>query len=145
MPPRETSSSAATRRRELDELRTIQLLEETVGPKGLRQLRRAMKDEAGRRVLETVARQGVDDLRDLDEVLHEWARVVGEDGPPEAPVGHEALPTEEVLRSVVELKESEAQMFRRSAETAPTDRIRTRLLNLAARQEAAAEKLKSLL
>lgn len=140
--PRE--SLTAPKRSDIDELKTIQMLEETIGPKTLRQLRFAFSDEASRRILESVARGASDDLRELDDLVLEWARV---EGTPHAspPIHEEGLDRAEILSSIVELKESEAKMMRRAAEDAPSERLRERLLHLAARQEGAAEKLKSLL
>lgn len=127
----------------LPELETIQLLEETVGPKSLRNLRNAFTDETDRRLVESLARHHAEDLRELEDVLSAWRRAAGGAAPEprrEAP----APERDEILRSLVELKESEASILRRAAADAPADSLRERLLALAARAEGAAEKLKSL-
>lgn len=128
----------------LGELETIQLLEETVGPRSLRDLRAAFDDESERRIVESLARGAADDLRELDEVLHAWRRHAGTPQPAprrETPV----VDRSEILASLIELKESEASILRRAAEDAPAPALRDRLLALAARAESAGEKLKSLL
>lgn len=141
---RESLSPAAHKARELDELKTIQLLEETIGPKSLRQLRHTWDEEEARRILDEVARTSATDLHEIDDVVHEWTRAVGEPVP--RPITHEEhLDRSEILSSIVELKESEAQMMRRAAASAPDDGIRSRLLTLAARQESMAEKLRSIM
>jgi hypothetical protein len=140
MPPHETT---ITRESPLDQLRTIQLLEESLGPKSLRQLRSVLPDEASQRALEEVSRDSVDALRGLDDIIHEWTR--HETGEKVRPAPTPALDYEEVLQSVIELKDSEAQMLKRAAETAPTDALAARLRELSGSAEDAAERLRGIL
>lgn len=141
MPSRE---AVLARHGPLDELRTIQVLEESLGPKSIRRLRRYLEDRGQREVLDDVARDASATLRELDDVIHEWTSV-GE-RPEEAVVTpEETLDVQDVLSSVIELKESEAQLFRRAAEDAPSEELRARLVKLASQAEEMAERLQSLL
>lgn len=141
MPGRETLVS---RHSALDELKTIHMLEESIGPKSLRQLRRMVDDQEAKDLLEAVARDAGTTLRELDDVIHEWtAHAQPEKAQPA--LAPEELDLEEVLSSVIELKENESSLFRRAAEDAPTDEVRERLTKLASTAHETAERLKSLL
>lgn len=134
--PREATLPRTDR---LDELKTIQLLEESVGPRSLRDLRTIVPGEDRQRVLSEVARDASDVLRQLDDLIHDWTLHTT---PPERREKvTPGLDREEILSSVIELKESEAQILRRAAETAPTDEIRERLNGLADRTETLASRL----
>lgn len=131
--------------RALNELRTIQYLEETVGPAGLRRLADALPDDAQREVVQNIRRRAASASFELENILEEWNHHLS--GKPRRPTPHPVggLDTAEILESFIEVKRSSAELLRRSAKEAPTERLRERLLDLAAEEENAAAKLEGLL
>lgn len=124
--------------RTLNELRTIQYLEETVGPTGLRRLADALHDEEHRAAVQELRRRAASASLELESIIEDWSHaVVGKPRKPRAqqPGG---LDTAEIVESFVEVKRSSAELLRRAARDAPNDRLRDRLLRLAAEEEEAA-------
>lgn len=134
--PLETVMSGTTALRTadpVDGLRTVHLIEDAIVQRGLRQLRGLLRDAEGRRLLDEMTVGAVASLHELDEIIGEWG------GRPEslfAPVADRA----ELLRSFVDLKESEALVLRRAAREAPAA-LRGRLERLADQAEDHARRL----
>ena len=112
--------------RTLNELRTIQYLEETVGPAGLR--RRA----AGASL-------------ELESIIEDWSVILSNKPRKPKPTQPGGLDTAEIVESFVEVKRSSAELLRRAAREAPSDRLRERLLALASEEDEAATTLSRLL
>ena len=131
--------------RTLNELRTIQYLEETVGPAGLRRLADALGDEDQRTAVHELRRRAASASLELEAIIEDWSHAV--QGKPRktkaaAPGG---LDTSEIVESFVEVKRASAELLRRAARDAPSDRLRERLLLLAQEEEEAALKLQRIL
>lgn len=125
----------------LDGLRTVHLIEDAIVQRGLRQLRGLLKDADGRRLLDELALSAVGSLNDLDDIVAGWSEE--RDGAPQRPLAPDASDRAEILRSFVDLKESEAMVLRKAARDAP-ERFRARLEELAAQAEDQARRLKEL-
>lgn len=138
------NESAMHRERVLEQLRTIQLLEESLGPKGLLKLRGIARDADGLDLVDHLMARSQATLNELTEVIEEWGTAAN----PRLPVREareERLDREEILQSYIELKEDEAQILKRAATEAPSEDIRERLEVMARREHENAEKLRSLL
>ena len=127
--------------RTLNELRTIQYLEETVGPAGLRRLADALQNDEHRSTVQDLRRRAASASLELESIIEDWSHHVG--GKPRktkapAPGG---LDMAEIVESFVEVKRSSAELLRRAARDAPSERLRERLLALAEEEEQAAVKL----
>lgn len=127
--------------RTLNELRTIQYLEETVGPAGLRRLADALPDEDHRSAVQELRRRAASASLELESIIEDWSHAV--QGKPRKPRAQQAggLDTAEIVESFIEVKRSSAELLRRAARDAPNDRLRERLLSLAAEEEQAANTL----
>lgn len=130
--------------RALNELRTIQYLEETVGPAGLRRLADALHDEDQREMVQGLRRRAASASFELENILEEWNRHIT--GKPRQPTKPRAggLDTAEIVESFIEVKRSSAELLRRAAKSAPSERLRERLLSLAEEEDHAADKLQAL-
>jgi hypothetical protein len=138
--PRE---AVVTEERALEELRTLLVLEEGLGPRAFRRLRDAAGTEEGRRVVDAMIAAGQEMRHDIEDILRAWHRREPlEEGEPSSKRG---LPPEEIVASFVELKNDEAEILERAAERAPAPQIASRLREMAARQRAVAERVKGLL
>lgn len=129
--------------RALEQLRTVQLLEETIGPRTIRQLGAVLSDRSS----ETLVRIEEDARRHravLEEVIREWAHLA-RPRREEAPAAEHHLSEQEILESFIELKQSQADVLRRAASAAPNDDLRERLEEVAAREEDTVERLRKLL
>lgn len=127
--------------RALNELRTIQYLEETVGPAGLRRLADALPDEDQREVVLNLRRRAASASFELESILEDWNRhLTGKPrhAVPPAPGG---LDANDIIESFIEVKRSSAELLRRAAREAPNEKLRQRLLTLAEEEANAAEKL----
>ncbi|HET6405303.1 MAG TPA: hypothetical protein VFH78_11705 [Candidatus Thermoplasmatota archaeon] len=127
--------------RTLNELRTIQYLEETVGPAGLRRLADALTDDDHRAAVQELRRRAASASLELESIIEDWSHAVaGKPRKARAPaVG--GLDTAEIVESFIEVKRSSAELLRRAARDAPNDRLRERLLALAKEEEQAADSL----
>lgn len=131
--------------RTLNELRTIQYLEETVGPAGLRRLADAMHDDEQREIVQALRRRAASASFELESIMEEWNRLLTGVPRKAKPMPTGGLETNEIVESFIEVKRSSAELLRRAAKTAPTDRLRERLTSLAGEEEHAAEQLERLL
>lgn len=122
----------------LDGLRTVHLIEDAIVQRGLRQLRGLLKDEKGRKLLDELALSAVGSLNDLDDIVASWSEE--RDGAPQRPIEPDAGDRAEILRSFVDLKESEAMVLRKAAREAPPA-LGDRLERLAAQAEGQAKRL----
>lgn len=122
----------------LDGLRTVHLIEDAIVQRGLRQLRGLLKDADGRKLLDELALSAVGSLNDLDDIVAGWSEE--RDGAPKRPLVPDASDRAEILRSFVDLKESEAMVLRKAARDAPP-RFRERLERLAEQAEDQARRL----
>ncbi|HWG91608.1 MAG TPA: hypothetical protein VNZ52_12235 [Candidatus Thermoplasmatota archaeon] len=130
--------------RVLEQLRTIQLLEENLGPKGLLKLRGISQDAEGLDVIDHLMARSQATLNELREVIDDWSSVTSNMPVQKAPK-EQRLDREEVLQSYIELKEDAAQILSRAASEAPNRDIQLRLETLARRELENAEKLRTLL
>lgn len=128
----------------LQELRTIQYLEETVGPTGLRRLADALPDSDAREVVLQLRRRAASASLELEGIIEEWNAAVSDRPRRPKQLAPGGLDLAELLESFVEVKRSSAELLRRAAHEAPTAGIRERLLALAQEEDAVAEKLQSL-
>lgn len=129
--------------RALEQLRTVQLLESTVGPKSIRQLENVLA-ERSRELLVRIEEDSRRHRALLETVITEWA-ALARPAAKQAPQPESRLSHEEMLSSFIELKESQAEVLRRAAASAPTDHIKQVLAQVADREEATATALKELL
>ena len=141
--PLHNELSAATGRT-LNELRTIQYLEETVGPAGLRRLADALADEDQREVVQNLRRRAATASFELESILEEWNQHLSGAPRRPKPTPPGGLDAAEIVESFVEVKRSSAELLRRAAKDAPNERLRERLLALASDEDHAAEKLEQL-
>lgn len=126
--------------RTLTELRTIQYLEETVGPTGLRRLADALHDDGERSAVQELRRRAASASLELESIIEDWSQAVAGKPKPRAPKPG-GLDTAEIVESFIEVKRSSAELLRRAARDAPNDHLRERLLRLASEEEHAAEAL----
>ena len=124
----------------LDGLRTVHLIEEALVQRGLRQLRGLLRDAEGRRVVDDISASAMASVHELDEILAAWS--AGRGVPVRAPFVPEP-DRAEILRSFIDLKETESAVLRRAAKEAPPEH-RAALERLAAAAERHAEGLASL-
>ncbi|HWH07775.1 MAG TPA: hypothetical protein VNX21_01160 [Candidatus Thermoplasmatota archaeon] len=125
----------------LSELRTIQYLEETVGPTGLRRLADALPDSEAREVVLQLRRRAASASLELEGIIEDWNAAVTERPRRPKQLAPDGLDVAELLESFVEVKRSSAELLRRAAREAPTPSIRERLMSLAAEEDQAAQKL----
>lgn len=127
--------------RTLNELRTIQYLEETVGPAGLRRLADALADEEQRAVVQNLRRRAASASLELESILEDWNGILSNKPRKPKALSPGGLDASEIIESFVEVKRASAELLRRAAKDAPTSRLKDRLLALAEEEEAAATKL----
>jgi hypothetical protein len=130
--------------RTLNELRTIQYLEETVGPAGLRRLADALPDDAQRSMVQGLRRRAASASLELESILEDWTSHLTEAPRKPKPLAPGGLDAAEMVESFVEVKRASAELLRRAARDAPTQAIKERLLSLADEEESAAGKLQDL-
>lgn len=130
--------------RTLNELRTIQYLEETVGPAGLRRLADALTDEDQRLVVQALRRRAAGASLELESILEEWSAILANKPRRTTPLAPGGLDASEIVESFVEVKRSSAELLRRAAKDAPTPKLRERILTLAEEEDAAATSLTDL-
>ncbi|HLE97074.1 MAG TPA: hypothetical protein VI997_06865 [Candidatus Thermoplasmatota archaeon] len=126
----------------LDGLRTVHLIEEALVQRGLRQLRELLKDAEGRRILDDISANALSSIHDLEEILAAWTASRGT-----TPVRSATVPEPdrgEILRSFIDLKETESAVLRRASKDAPPEH-RAALARLADAAERHAEGLARLL
>ena len=129
----------------LNELRTIQFLEETVGPTGLRRLADALQDDAARQVVLALRRRAAHASLELESIIEDWNLAVADRPRKPQKLAPGGLDLFELLESFVEVKRSSAELLRRAAKDAPTDAIRSRLAALAEEEDEAAVNLEGLM
>lgn len=134
----ELSASAG---RALHELRTIQYLEETVGPAGLRRLADALGDDEHRATVQNLRRRAASTSLELESIIEDWNAIVTNSPRRPTPAAVGGLDSAEIVESFVEVKRASAELLRRAAKDAPTPRIKERLLALAEEEDFAAQKL----
>lgn len=134
----ELSSSAG---KTLNELRTIQYLEETVGPSGLRRLADALQDEEVRSTIQGLRRRAASASMELESIIEDWSAVLTNTPRKPKPLQPGGLDAAEIVESFVEVKRASAELLRRAARDAPTSGLKERLSILAEDEETAAEKL----
>lgn len=128
----------------LNELRTIQYLEETVGPQGLRRLADALPDEGARAVVLALRRRAASTSMELEGIIEDWNSAVSDRPRRPKALAPGGLDMAELIESFVEVKRSSAELLRRAAKEAPNAEIRDRLVALSQEEDAAAQKLQSL-
>lgn len=128
----------------LSELRTIQYLEETVGPAGLRRLADALPDEDAREVVLALRRRAAGASLELEAIIEDWNAAVSDRPRRPKKLAPGGLDIAELLESFMEVKRSSAELLRRASREAPTAPLRERLLALAQEEEAAALSLQKL-
>ena len=138
--PELSSSSLKT----LNELRTIQYLEETVGPAGLRRLADALPDETARAAVQALRRRAASASMELESIIEDWNAAVRDEPRRPKPLAPGGLDLAELLESFVEVKQSSADLLRRAAKAAPTGALRARIETLAEDEERAARDLRDL-
>ena len=131
--------------RTLNELRTIQYLEETVGPAGLRRLADALHDDEQREIVQNLRRRAASASFELESIMEEWNQLLTGAPRKAKPMPTGGLETSEIVESFIEVKRSSAELLRRASRTAPNDRLRERLNTLADEEENAAQQLEKLL
>lgn len=130
--------------RTLNELRTIQYLEETVGPAGLRRLADALQDDDQRAMVQTLRRRAASASLELESILEDWTSHLTDKPRRVKPLAPGGLDAADMVESFVEVKRASAELLRRAARDAPTPQIQERLLSLAEEEEGAAQKLADL-
>lgn len=130
--------------RMLNELKTIQYLEETVGPSGLRRLADSLPDEAQRSVVHELRRRAASASLELESIIEEWNQIMTNKPRKARPLAPGGLDAAEILESFVEVKRASAEMLRRAARDAPTPKLQERLESLASEEDEAAEGLAQL-
>jgi hypothetical protein len=130
--------------RTLNELRTIQYLEETVGPAGLRRLADALPDDQQRAMVQTLRRRAAGASLELESILEDWQTHLSDKPRRPKPLAPGGLDAAEMVDSFVEVKRASAELLRRAARDAPTPGLQERLLSLAQEEDAAADTLTSL-
>jgi rubrerythrin len=127
--------------RTLNELRTIQYLEETVGPAGLRRLADALHDDEARAVVQQLRRRAASASLELEALIEEWSQLTSNEPRRPKPLQPGGLDLAELIESFVEVKRSSAELLRRAAREAPSDTLRERLEALAVDEDHAAQTL----
>jgi hypothetical protein len=127
--------------RTLNELKTIQYLEETVGPAGLRRLADALPDDDSRRIVQSLRRRAASASLELESIIEDWAHSSSDQPRKPKPLAPSGLDLAEMVESFIEVKRSSAELLRRAAKTAPNETLRERILALAEEEEQAAQKL----
>ena len=130
--------------RTLNELRTIQYLEETVGPAGLRRLADALPDDEHRATVLELRRRAAGASLELESIIEDWSAAATNKPRRARPAEPGGLETAEIVESFVEVKRASAELLRRAARDAPNDRLRERLLTLAEEEEHAAVNLQKI-
>lgn len=130
--------------RTMNELRTIQYLEETVGPAGLRRLADALPDDDARSVVQALRRRAASASLELESIIEDWNALAANKPRKAKPLAPGGLDAAEMLESFIEVKRASAELLRRAARDAPTPAIKERLLALAQEEDAAAESLTQL-
>ena len=130
--------------RVLNELRTIQYLEETVGPAGLRRLADSLADDEQRALVQGLRRRAAGASLELESILEEWNAILTNKPRRAKPLAPGGLDASEMVESFVEVKRASAELLRRASKDAPTPALRERLLALAEEEETAATKLTQL-
>lgn len=130
--------------RTLNELRTIQYLEETVGPAGLRRLANAIPDDERRTAVQGLRRRAASASLELESIIEDWTAVVSNRPRRTQPLAPGGLDAAEMVESFVEVKRASGELLRRAARDAPTPRLKERLLALAEEEEGAAQTLASI-
>lgn len=131
--------------RTLNELRTIQYLEETVGPAGLRRLAEALPDDESRDIVQEVRRLAASASLELESIIEDWnAHATAQPRTPR-PLGGAGLGFADMVESFIEVKRSSAELLRRAARNAPNDALARRLVNLSEDEDSAAQKLSQIL
>lgn len=129
--------------RALEQLRTVQLLETTVGPRSIRQLHNVLT-ERSRELLVKIEEDARRHRAVLETVIQEWGAHARTQTPgprePETRLTHE-----EILESFVELKAAQAEVLRRAAQGAPSEHLREMLEDVARREDETAQALRELL
>lgn len=103
----------------LDGLRTVHLIEEALVQRGLRQLRELLKDPDGRRILDDISASALASVHELEDILAAWSASRG--GPSKVARVVPEPDRGEILRSFIDLKETEAAVLRRAAKDAPEE------------------------
>ncbi|MHB8586559.1 MAG: hypothetical protein ACYDDF_12095 [Thermoplasmatota archaeon] len=130
--------------RALEQLRTVQLLETTIGPQSIRQLE-SMLAERSDNLLHQIEENARTNRALLQAVIDGW---VAFDKPaPRAPAPkHESrLTREEILTGFIELKESQAEVLRAALAVAPSERLASLLQEIIRTEEDTATALRELL
>lgn len=130
--------------RTLNELRTIQYLEETVGPAGLRRLADSLPDDEQRSMVQGLRRRAASASLELESILEDWNAILTNKPRRAKPLAPGGLDAAEMVDSFVEVKRASGELLRRAAKDAPTPKLKERLLSLADEEEAAAAKLQEL-
>lgn len=130
--------------RTLNELRTIQYLEETVGPAGLRRLADSLPDDEQRALVQGLRRRAASASLELESILEDWNAILTNKPRRAKPLAPGGLDAAEMVDSFVEVKRASGELLRRAAKDAPTPKLKERLLNLADEEEGAAVKLQEL-
>ncbi|HUR69091.1 MAG TPA: hypothetical protein VM370_07575 [Candidatus Thermoplasmatota archaeon] len=131
--------------RTLNELRTIQYLEETVGPAGLRRLADALADDDQRAAVHELRRRAASASLELEAIIEDWTAALANKPRKPKPAQPGGLDTSEIVESFIEVKRASGELLRRAARDAPNDRLRERLLGLAQEEEEAAMKLERII
>lgn len=129
--------------RALTELRTIQYLEETVGPAGLRRLADALVDDERRQLVLHLRRRAASASLELESIIEDW-RESSSATPRRPRIAEGGLDAAEIIESFIEVKRGSAELLRRAAKSAPTPQLAERILALSQEEEAAAENLELL-
>lgn len=127
--------------RALEELRTIQYLEETVGPAGLRRLADALGNDDERAIVQDIRRRAATTGLELENIIEEWHQAISQVPRRVRPLEEGGLDSNEMVESFVEVKRASAELLRRAAKEAPNEALQKRLHDLAADEEQAAVKL----
>lgn len=130
--------------RTLNELRTIQYLEETVGPAGLRRLADSLPDDEQRALVQGLRRRAASASLELESILEDWNAILTNKPRRAKPLAPGGLDAAEMVDSFVEVKRASGELLRRAAKDAPTPKLKERLLNLADEEESAAARLQEL-
>lgn len=130
--------------RTLNELRTIQYLEETVGPAGLRRLADALPDDDHRATVQELRRRAASASLELESIIEDWSLAATNKPRKPKAIQPGGLETAEIVESFVEVKRASAELLRRAAKDAPNERLRARLIALAEEEEQAAVKLQKI-
>lgn len=130
--------------RALHELRTIQYLEETVGPAGLRRLADALADEEKRSLVQSLRRRAAGASLELESIIEDWSAAVSNTPRRPRRLEEGGLDIDEIIDTFIEVKQDTSDLLRRVAREAPTPVISERLMTLAQEEAAAVENLRML-